>query len=384
MIADDAVGADQLAASAVVIGSLSAGMLVTESEGIGSNDNDTTVATSAAIKDYVDTQITAQDLDITDGTDSIAIDLDSEVLSVLGGTGVTSTASFTLTYTDSLIDVVPDPTQPLFYNVERGGFISTADSTVIDYNQITFDNSKYDGTYSVVGVATTSFVLSLLKDPELSLYTADNTTIMKYSTDSKNASGPISKLRMVSEGNDYKQLPGISSITTLNGSDAILFAQSPTVGNIKEIRVIDQAFEYNTDKSLRPEANIPSTLELRSNLTITDVQIVDGGDNYTTAPEVAIVDSITGERIDDGILTTEVQSSSVSAVNIFEQPTGLNFNSKNLFTVNNSNGVGISTMQTSTSGIVTCFLSTPLLGFSTSIFSAVSYTHLTLPTKRIV
>ena len=46
MIADDAVGADQLAASAVVIGSLSAGMLVTESEGIGSNDNDTTIATS--------------------------------------------------------------------------------------------------------------------------------------------------------------------------------------------------------------------------------------------------------------------------------------------------------------------------------------------------
>ena len=45
MIADDAVGADQLT-SAVVIGSLSAGMLVTESEGIGSNDNDTTIATS--------------------------------------------------------------------------------------------------------------------------------------------------------------------------------------------------------------------------------------------------------------------------------------------------------------------------------------------------
>ena len=70
----------------------------------------------------------------------------------VGTVGVTSTASFTLKYTDSLIDVVPDPTQPLFYNVERGGFISTADSTVIDYNQITFDNSKYDGSYSVVGV----------------------------------------------------------------------------------------------------------------------------------------------------------------------------------------------------------------------------------------
>ena len=192
---------------------------------------------------------------------------------------------------------------------------------------------------------------------------------MEYTTTSKTASGSISKIQMVSEGNDYKQLPGISSITTLDGSDAILFAQSPTIGKIKQIRVIDQAFEYNTDKTIRPEANIPSTLELRSNLTITDVEILNGGTNYTTPPDLAIVDSITGERINDGILTTEVQSSSISDVNIFEQPTGLNFNTKTLFAINNSNGVGISTMQTSLSGIVTCFLTTPLLGFSTSIFS---------------
>ena len=287
----------------------------------------------------------------------------------VGTVGVTSTASFTLKYTDSLVDIVPDPTQPLFYNVERGGFISTADSTVIDYNQITFEDSKYDGSYNVIGVGTTSFVISLLKDPELELYTPDITSSMEYTTTSKTASGSISKVQMVSEGNDYKQLPGISSITTLDGSDAILFAQSPTIGKIKQIRVIDQAFEYNTDKTIRPEANIPSTLELRSNLTITDVEILNGGDNYTTPPDVAIVDSVTGERINDGILTTEVQSSSVSAVSIFEQPTGLNFNSKNLFTVNNSNGVGISTMQSSTSGIVTCFLTTPLLGFSTNPFT---------------
>ena len=146
---------------------------------------------------------------------------------------------------------------------------------------------------------------------------------MKYTTTSKTASGAISKIQMVSEGNDYRQLPGISSITTVNGTDAALFAQSDTVGSIKEIRVIDQAFEYNADKTLRPEANVAPTLELRSNLTITDVEILNGGNNYTTPPDIAIVDSITGEKINDGILTTEVQSSSISAVNIFEQPQDL-------------------------------------------------------------
>jgi hypothetical protein len=58
--------------------------IVTEAEGIGSSDNDTSLPTSAAVKDYVDTQITAEDLDITTDSGTIAIDLDSETLTVAG------------------------------------------------------------------------------------------------------------------------------------------------------------------------------------------------------------------------------------------------------------------------------------------------------------
>jgi len=43
------------------ISHFAAGTVVLESEGISSNDNDTTLPTSAAVKDYVDTQITAND-----------------------------------------------------------------------------------------------------------------------------------------------------------------------------------------------------------------------------------------------------------------------------------------------------------------------------------
>ena len=46
-----------------------------------------------SVKQYVDTQITGQDLDISDGSTAIAIDLDSETLGLLGGTGIDSTAS---------------------------------------------------------------------------------------------------------------------------------------------------------------------------------------------------------------------------------------------------------------------------------------------------
>ena len=79
--------------SNVEVADLAASAVVTESEGIGSNDNDTTLPTSAAVKDYVDTQITAEDLDITTDSGTIAIDLDSETLTVAGGTGLDSSAT---------------------------------------------------------------------------------------------------------------------------------------------------------------------------------------------------------------------------------------------------------------------------------------------------
>lgn len=53
----------------------------------------TAVASQQSIKAYVDAQLTAQDLDVSDGTTAIAIDLDSETLGILGGTGIDSTAS---------------------------------------------------------------------------------------------------------------------------------------------------------------------------------------------------------------------------------------------------------------------------------------------------
>ena len=65
---------------------------VDESDGIGSNDNDTSIPTSAAVKNYVDTNITAQDLDLAGDSGTGAVDLDSQSLTIAGGTGLTSAA----------------------------------------------------------------------------------------------------------------------------------------------------------------------------------------------------------------------------------------------------------------------------------------------------
>jgi hypothetical protein len=57
-----------------------------------SSDSATKGATQQSIKAYVDTQLTAEDLDISaDSGSNIAIDLDSEVLNLEGGTGIDTT-----------------------------------------------------------------------------------------------------------------------------------------------------------------------------------------------------------------------------------------------------------------------------------------------------
>ena len=55
-----------------------------------SSDSATQLATQQSIKAYVDSQVTAQDLDLTSDSGTIAIDLDSESLTVAGGTGIDS------------------------------------------------------------------------------------------------------------------------------------------------------------------------------------------------------------------------------------------------------------------------------------------------------
>jgi len=131
MIADDAVGADQLAASSVVIGSIAAGTLVIESEGIGSNDNDTTIPTSAAVKDYVDTNITAQDLDFQgDSGGALSIDLDSETLSIVGTANEIETAGSGNTITVGLPnDVTIGQHLTVTGNLTVNGTTTTVNST---------------------------------------------------------------------------------------------------------------------------------------------------------------------------------------------------------------------------------------------------------------
>jgi len=90
-LTNKSIDLDNNTLSNIEVDNLKSGVLDVDLSSASANDD--TLASAKAIKSYVDTNITAQDLDITDGSATIAIDLDSETLSLLGGTGVTSAAS---------------------------------------------------------------------------------------------------------------------------------------------------------------------------------------------------------------------------------------------------------------------------------------------------
>ena len=82
-----------IAAGTIQLSMIDGDAIISEAEGIASNDNDTTIPTSAAVKDYVDTEAAAQDLDFSADTGTGAVLLDSQTLSFAGGAGIDTSAS---------------------------------------------------------------------------------------------------------------------------------------------------------------------------------------------------------------------------------------------------------------------------------------------------
>ena len=113
-----------------------------------SSNSATKLATQQSIKAYVDSQVTAQDLDVTTDSGTIAIDLDSETLTVTGGTGLSSSATgnaVTLNI-DSTVATLTG-TQTLTNKTLTAPTISgnlTTDGT-IDGRDVATDGTKLDG-----------------------------------------------------------------------------------------------------------------------------------------------------------------------------------------------------------------------------------------------
>ena len=144
-IADSNVTTAKIADDAVTIGKIADAALVIESEGISSNDNDTTLPTSAAVKDYVDTQVAGKD-----------------ALSELSGdTDDVSEGSTNLYYTDARVGTYISGNRT-YGNITTTGYIAgpstfTIDPAAVGDNTGTLviaGNLQVDGTTTTINSTT--------------------------------------------------------------------------------------------------------------------------------------------------------------------------------------------------------------------------------------
>ena len=88
-----------------------------------------------------------------------------------------------------------------------------------------------------------------------------------------------------------------------------------------------------------------------------------------STPNLIVFNPINNTVVDNLSLQAFAPNQTISKVDVLSPVTGLDSVVHKIISINNSNGVGINSLQISNSGVVTCFLETPINGFDEQPFA---------------
>jgi len=178
-------------------------------------------------------------------------------------------------------------------------------------NSAFFLPNPLSGDKTVVGVGSTTLSFITPSIPQKLEYTSAD-GVFSYLTDSLNAEGPIGRIEVENTGFEYRTLPGISTIITINGKNAILEAKGTSIGRISKNTIQDIGFDYSVDKTLRPEANVPQLIKLDLLTSLDTIGITSVGKNYLESPGLVLLDGLTKKEVTDVELDYELGDTQVS------------------------------------------------------------------------
>ena len=173
-----------------------------------SSDSATSLATQQSIKAYVDTQITAEDLDFAGDSGSSSVDLDSQTFTIAGATGLDTAASGqTLTVSLDLNELATET------SIAQDDFVAMVDNTDSGNGKITFSNledqifGNVSGAVSIAagGAATVSAVT-------VADESSDTTCFPLFATAATGSLGPKSGSNLT-----FNSSTGLLTATTLSG-----------------------------------------------------------------------------------------------------------------------------------------------------------------------
>jgi len=251
--------------SNIEVADFASGAIDTDISSVSASDD--TLASAKAIKTYVDSQVSASDLDFQgDSGGALSIDLDSESLTIAGGTGIsTSGATNTLTVTldDTAVSAgsYGSSTAIPVITVDAQGRLTSASTASISS---TMDIAGDSGTDSIV-VGTDTFTI------------AGGTGLSSTAT------------------TDTITLNIDSTVATLTGSQT-LTNKTITSPNVSGLAITDSSivFEGSTDDT--NETTLTAT-DPTADRTITLPNASGGVPVFATAPTSAITDGTDGQAL---------------------------------------------------------------------------------------
>lgn len=264
-----------------------------------------------------------------------------------------------------VIDCDDKTPRNLYYSITKNDIPIEPDFDAINHSSIVYEDSLYikNTNYTISGIGSTTFRVFLERVPEKISYDYDECDVLKYTTNSKSASGEIDQIEITSAKAIYNNVPILTNIKTENGIDANITLKSDTIGDIKDVEITNEGFSYQSDPTLQPTAYISPQIFIKDSNGIKDIEIVNGGSNYSSEPSIIIVDVLSGEKLDTGILRATLSGSSIGSIQIEQQPKGLPDTEIKLITLNNSNGFSIQRVSAYTSSVFDVYISQPTDGF---------------------
>ena len=261
----------------------------------------------------------------------------------IGSVGLTSDAKLNLSVTKNLPDILYYKFTPVNLSViskEKNEIV--IDKEVDGNNQINVNDSIYSGVFKVTGIgSTTTFNYNLIEAPEKSSYSSVESKL-NYITNSKTAYGSIAEIETKYRGNGYEKIVGVSSISSNLGTKAILEPKSESIGKILSTKIENIGFNYPSDNTLRPVANLPEILKIESLTSFNEIGITSAGKNYTIAPRLIVKDGFTGNLVNDVDLKFELGKTKVE---IIKNTKGIYNTPPLLIPTGNVNGIGINTIS---------------------------------------
>ena len=258
-----------------------------------------------------------------------------------------------------LISVGSSLSTEFFYKIEgKNNNISKTlflpvDERVIDYAKIEVVDSIFNREHIVTGIGSTTFNFNPKIIAETNSYTSSGFSSAFYSTQSTGEIGGIYSVKVLSDGINVDNLPIVTSIGTTTGVNAVVSVETDKIGSVSDTQVVNQGLEFSPDKTLKPKADSNLILELKDTLTLERIDIISGGINYTSPPNVLAIGKTSI------VAQTFLTGSSVNNIKILANESGLSEDLR-IIPITNSNGIVVKGASTDSNKTVTLELRAPI------------------------